>query len=478
MSTQPAAINHPEATIHPAASINPANIKIRDPTPAINPVVVSALGNTNNSLGHQSATPTSCVLAKAQPLPPETFPNLTRPGNSQVPPTIPNVQYLLARYGIIVRYNVIRKKLSISVPGYSGAPDNSDSVALSMITSLAILNNMATGPLANFVEVVGDQQQYNPVADWITSRPWDGTDRLGPFCDTLVADSAFPEGLKRALIHRWLISAAAAALKPDTFRSRGVLTLQGPQSIGKTAWVSALVPDPILREGVVKLDHHLDLGNKDTLLTAVCHWVVEIGELDSSFKKDVARLKGFLTGDRDKIRRPYGRVDSEYPRRTVFCATVNDHDFLVDMTGNTRWWTIPVTSINFRHAIDMQQVFAQVAVDYENEEPWWLTMEEEAQLENCNEDHRRINAIEERVLAAIDVAPVTEGGLPAMTPTELLQAIGIANPSNTQAKECAAVLRRLFGNPKKIRGLNKWRVRLTGSFAPPSFRGKSEEDLY
>lgn len=205
---------------------------------------------------------------------------------------------------------------------------------------------------------------------------------------------------------------------------------------------------------------------------------MEIGELDSSFKKDVARLKGFLTADRDKVRRPYGRADSEYPRRTVFCATVNDHDFLVDMTGNTRWWTIPVTSINFRHGIDMQQVFAQVAVDYENGEPWWLTMEEEAQLENCNEDHRRINAIEERVLAAIDVDPVTEGGLPAMTPTELLQAIGIANPSNTQAKECAAVLRRLFGNPKKIRGLNKWRVRLTGSFAPPSFRGKSEEDLY
>ncbi len=472
MSTQPAVPSHP------AAAINPARIRIGNPTPAISPAVSSLPDQTNSNLGRQSAPLTSCVLANARPIPPETFPNPPRAGTSQVPATIPNVEYLRAHYGIVVRYNVIRKKLSITVPGYSGAPDNSDNVALSLITSLAILNNMATGPLANFVEVVGDQQQYNPVADWITSRPWDGTDRLGAFCDTLVADSAFPEGLKRALIHRWLIGAAAAALKPDTFRSRGVLTLQGPQSIGKTAWVSALVPDPILREGVVRLDHHLDAGNKDTILTAVSHWIVEIGELDSSFKKDVARLKGFLTADRDKVRRPYGRADSEYPRRTVFCATVNDHDFLVDMTGNTRWWTIPVTSINFRHGIDMQQVFAQVAVDYENGEPWWLTMEEEAQLENCNEDHRRINAIEERVLAAIDVDPVTEGGLPAMTPTELLQAIGIANPSNTQAKECAAVLRRLFGNPKKIRGLNKWRVRLTGSFAPPSFRGKSEEDLY
>ena len=463
---------------HPSTSINPSKITVPAPTKPAPGVTVACTVETTTSNLKPQPTQHPSSLDGAQPLPHETFPNPPRVGSTQLPATIPNVRHLLDQYGIVVRYNTIRKKLSITVPGYSGAPDNSDSVALSMITSLANLNNMATGSLANFVEVVGDQHQYNPVAEWITSRPWDGTDRLGPFCDTLVTDKSFSEGLKRTLVHRWLIGAAAAALKPDTFRSRGVLTLQGPQSIGKTAWVSALVPDPILREGVVKLDHHLDLGNKDTLLTAVCHWVVEIGELDSSFKKDVARLKGFLTGDRDKIRRPYGRVDSEYPRRTVFCATVNDHDFLVDMTGNTRWWTIPVTSINFRHGIDMQQVFAQVAVDYENEEPWWLTMEEEAQLENCNEDHRRINAIEERVLAAIDVSPVTDGGLPAMTPTELLQAIGIANPSNTQAKECAVVLRRLFGNPKKIRGLNKWRVRLTGSFAPPSFRGKSEEDLY
>lgn len=38
----------------------------------------------------------------------------------------------------------------------------------------------------------------------------------------------------------------------------------------------------------------LDPGNKDSILGAIVHWLVEICELDSSFKKDVARLKGFL----------------------------------------------------------------------------------------------------------------------------------------------------------------------------------------
>ena len=47
-------------------------------------------------------------------------------------------------------------------------------------------------------------------------------------------------------------------------------------------------------------------------------------------------------------------------------------------TGNTRFWTIPVTRINFEHGIDMQAVFAQIAVAYDAGEQWWLTQAEEA----------------------------------------------------------------------------------------------------
>ena len=70
-----------------------------------------------------------------------------------------------------------------------------------------------------------------------------------------------------------------------------------------------------------------------------------------------------LTTDFDRVRRPYDRRESEYPRRTVFIATVNGMNFLSDPTGNTRWWTIAVDDLNFRHDIDMQQLFAQLAVE-------------------------------------------------------------------------------------------------------------------
>ncbi len=196
-------------------------------------------------------------------------------------------------------------------------------------------------------------------------------------------------------------------------------------------------------------------------MTAITHWIVEIGELDGTFKKDIALLKGFLTLDQDKIRVPYGRADSEYARRTVFMATVNEEHFLVDPTGNTRFWTIPVIDINYEHDVDMQQVFAQMAVDYENGVPWWLTREEEALLEMHNANHRTVSALRERILDALDLSRIGDPKVPPMTASHLLmQILGIAQPNDTQSKECARVLREYLGEPTRSKGRTRWRIPL------------------
>jgi len=397
-------------------------------------------------------------LDQAEPLLPDSFPNPPSIGSSSIPATIPNLRHLLTEYGVVARYNVIKKKIQITLPGVTGTSDNQSNVALSYVHSLATLNRMGTGQISKYIVAVGDHNLYNPVADWITSKPWDGIDRLQALYDTLTHQEDFPWQLKEILMYRWLLSAVAAAFEKSGFRCRGVFTLQGPQSIGKTAWIAALVSDALLREQLILQDHHLDASSKDSLLSAVSHWVVELGEVDSSFKKDMARLKGFLTSNIDKVRRPYGYDDSEYPRRTVFAASVNEKDFLVDMTGNTRWWTIPVTAINYNHGIDMQQLFAQVLIDYRKGEKWWLTSAEEQCLEKYNKEHRKVSAIEERVMPILDLNLKDEEGLPAMTASELLIRVGYKTVSNSQAKECGTLLRQHLGEPKKINGYQKWRI--------------------
>ena len=395
---------------------------------------------------------------KARPLNPAGFPNQSQGGNS-ILGTITNLEFLLHSYRIQTSYNVITKKLEICFAGMTTTIDNAEEVALNYIISLAILNNMSTANIAGFVATIADRNQINPVADWITSKEWDGIDRLPLYYATLTARDDFPVQLKEKLMYCWLLSAIAAALKSTGFRARGVITLQGKQGLGKSTWVKSHIPVQPLCDQVIKIDHNLDTHNKDSQITALSHLIVELGEIEGSLKKDIAKLKGFLTSDFDKLRRPYARTTSELPRRTVFAATVNEEQFLVDSTGNTRFWTIPVIAVDYNHNVDMQQVFAQLKVDFDNGVEWWLSKDYEELLESFNNaNHRVVNVIQERVMNAIDVSRSNKSTLEALTASEVLNKIGIRFPTNQQAKDCAAVLRQLLGDSKRINGLNKWRV--------------------
>lgn len=387
---------------------------------------------------------------------PKNLPDQPRSGSDKTLATIDNVSAVMTEGGIRARYNVIKKKVEIELPGHQGTPDNLDNVTLTIIVSRCAQHSMPTGHIGEYVNAIADRHSYNPVADWIDSKPWDGEDRLPELFETVVHQPEYPVELKAVLLRKWLRSAVAAAVLPN-FRGRGVLTLQGPQSRGKTSWVRSLVSDARLRDQVVKVDHHMDGGNKDSIIGAVSHWIVEIGELESSFKKDIARLKGFLTSDSDRVRRPYDRREVEYPRRTVFIATVNEANFLIDPTGNSRWWTIAVDKLDFHHGIDMQQVFAQLAVEVRAGAQWWLDQEEEAQLEAWNNRHRLVSVVAERVQEAIDPEARNRAYL---TATQVLQVAGIKDPTNGQAKECGAFLRELYGEPKRVQGRYCWRVSL------------------
>jgi putative DNA primase/helicase len=230
------------------------------------------------------------------------FPHQPRPGLDTVKTTVENVQHMLAKYRIQARYNEISKRSEVQLPDAEINSANADNVAITRVVSLATLNNMSTSNVPQMVEALAEANPYNPAKEWIYSKPWDGESRLEEFYATLKTPASYSQSLKEALMFRWLLSATAAAVTPSGFYTRGVLTLQGAQNKGKTNWVRSLVNDPALQAKLIKIDHQLDAGNKDSILGATAYWLVELGELDSSFKKDIARIKGFLSSDRDRHR--------------------------------------------------------------------------------------------------------------------------------------------------------------------------------
>jgi putative DNA primase/helicase len=367
--------------------------------------------------------------------------------------TIPNTRRLLDNYRINVRYDVIRKDLVATYPGQRGVRDNVKTKAMDTVLSLAALNKLPPTNIPSFVLSIADDNAFNPVTTFITSKPWDGRSRLVDLMDTVQTAEGFDRSLFSMLLRKWLISAVAAAATPSGFWSKGVLVFQGGQSHGKTSWFRALLPTEL--RDLVKVDAQIDPANKDTIISAVSHWLVELGELDGTLRKaDIARLKGFISQDVDQFRRPYGRGEEKFQRRTVFFASVNPKQFLVDDTGNGRWWTIAVTDVDYAHGIDMQQLWAEVFTWFEAGEHWWLTRDEEQRLESSNEDHQQGEPIAEMIETKYSSGDATR----ALTATEVLVEIGYKLPTKQQLNAAGAALKEKFGDWKKSNGRKVYRV--------------------
>ena len=417
----------------------------------------------DNALGSVSAQMVDQTVLSLEPrgrntvldvhqLPEVPFGSWPHKNDNQLPlSTIPNLRHLLANYGVTARYDVIRKKLVIRYPGQFGTPDNQNQVAMNVVLSLCALNRMPKTEVPAFMLNIGDEDPANPVMDFVTSRPWDGRSRFDYLLATVKTRDGFDRELFALLLRRWLISAVAAAAKPSGFWSKGVLVFQGDQSLGKTTWFRHLLPAEM--RDFMWVDATIDPANKDTIIRAASHWLVELGELDGTLRKaDIARLKGFISQDVDTFRRPYSREDERFQRRTVFFASVNPAQFLADDTGNVRWWTVPVVGLNCDHGIDQQQLWAEVFEWFKAGERWWLEGAEEARLEARNADHQQSDPVEELLLSRRDFSqPATC----RMTATELMIALGYEKISRKQLTEASAIFKKHLGEPKKT---NKRRV--------------------
>ena len=288
-------------------------------------------------------------------------------------------------------------------------------------------------------------REFNPVKEWIDSEPWDGKERLARFFDTIKSPN---EELKLLLMSKWMLGCVAAAYEPAGANLEGILVFQGAQAAGKTQWFNSLAPEKDwLLEGAT-----LNPSDKDSVKQCVSHWICELGELGSTFKRaDIDQLKAFLTKRRDELRLPYDRAFSQYQRRTAFFASVNEKEFLIDTSGNRRFWVVPITEVDWRHGLNMQQVWAEVkATLYEVDNcSWFLTTEERELLQNSNEFFRTQSAVEDLLLQYIDFDSVATKPVQM---TSLLKDLGISNPRMADFKDAARVLADRGLEPRRSNG--------------------------
>ena len=353
--------------------------------------------------------------------------------------TVENLWRLLLAYGIRVRYNELARDIEVSIDGVPREGELARNTNLSLIEDLCRLNKYPHTQVAGNIFALAERDSYNPALDWIRSKPWDGVHRFSELCDCLTFKDPSKAQLSWTLFRKWLLG-AAAIISGRTNKFEHVLVLVDPNGgIGKTRFFNSLCPPAFQADGVA-----LDVDDKDSVLQVISKWLVELGEIGATFgKSDTEALKAFLSRSSDEVRPPYSRATNRFPRRTAFFGSVNNVRFLVDDTNNRRFWPIEVTAVDYRHSIDMQQVWAEALWWLDQGDAWHASQELNAALGVYNDGFRTMDRVEEKILASYDptLPPCRH-----LSASDVLDEIGVASPKRADTVTAGKVLRKLFAS--------------------------------
>ena len=215
--------------------------------------------------------------------------------------------------------------------------------------------------------------------------------------------------------------------------------LTGGQGIGKTTWVKKLVPNKRwVADGVI-----LNPNDKNSVINVVRHWIVELGELGSTFRRaDIDALKSFISKDYDSIRPPYAAKVNNYKRRTILYGSVDRLEFLNDVE-NRRFWVLNVTEIHPFHDIDLQQLWAEIRCIYLDNEKWYLTREEQELLAKSNREFEALSPVLEVLTEKIhNPAHCDVGTKQKLGTRDLLMRLGLRNVTKAEMNEASAWLQK------------------------------------
>lgn len=166
-----------------------------------------------------------------------------------------------------------------------------------------------------------------------------------------------------------------------------ILTLIGPQGIGKSSWMRMLLP-PELKEYYKEQMrfHHLEKDDRIQLAESA---LINLEEIDAMNEADANQLKALATLAEIRERLPYGKTPVTMPRIATFCATGNRMDFMTDPTGNRRWLAFAVRrfTVNpFEYRPDYEHIYAQALFLAQHEpERFVMSQSDIRQLEHHNE---------------------------------------------------------------------------------------------
>lgn len=321
------------------------------------------------------------------------------------------VEAAMSAMGIVIGRNEITGRVQVQGLPRQYSAEEAENTLPVVLSDFLRANSVNAAPetVRAYIAPIADRNRFNPVQEWLRNSAWDGFSRWPMIYEILGITEAGQEKY-RTYVHKWFLQSVAMAFNSsvDPRSADGALVLQGPQGCGKTLFFRRMAAyRDWFAEGV-----SINFDKTDTLIRATGAWITELGELDSTLKREQSALKAFITAERDDIRRPYGFASVNRLRRTSFCGTVNPEDFLRDETGSRRWWVVPVGRIDVERLIyldqeTVHQIWLQAYSEWLcSKNSYRLTSSEREELEHDNSTY------EARVLWVDELEDLMDFDLP------------------------------------------------------------------
>ena len=300
-----------------------------------------------------------------------------------------NVEWVMREMGVRCRFNLMNRLPEFELEDGRLAVLAGQFPAASLVTDELVRLGIRTDALT-IMEELCLENPYHPMGEWLAGLEWDGVSRLDELAATVdVADeyvSFWPVALRKALLQ----TCQAVCGWADPQQMEHVLVLSGPQGVFKTTWLQNLAPRPEWFLAGAQMDMRSMASSRDTVDMVTSRPMVELGELETTFRKsDAGALKAFLSNSTDTYRSAYARHTRSHPRVSTYYGSVNQTVFLIDETGSRRFWVVVVKACRSRHLVDMEQVWAEVYTRWQRGEDWHLDDSEAQMRADLNAAHEQ-----------------------------------------------------------------------------------------
>ena len=187
------------------------------------------------------------------------------------------------------------------------------------------------------LKILFDERRYNPLRDIVDGIEWDGKNRCEQFLSRWAKceDGEYTREVSRLIFAGGIHRLYAPGTKFDDVP----ILIGTRQGEGKSTLVRWLAINDVYYGEINVIE------GQQAIEQLQGKWICEIGELLALTKnKEQEAAKAYITRAIDSYRKPYEKNVSEFPRRCVFIGSTNDSQFLVDKTGNRRYYPVEVHS--------------------------------------------------------------------------------------------------------------------------------------